>query len=111
MNTHTTDVSRRARLRKQDADRIAASFDTARKAMETASVTWGLWADDVRACTEARLGRSYEPHDPAVLGDPEYSAALDVRGLIGEVIARLEDAAGKFAEVEKSAAARGGGQP
>jgi hypothetical protein len=82
----------------------------AQKALETAATTWGLWADDVRADTEARLGHSYEPDDPDVLHDPEFSATLDVRGAIDEVSAQLAGVVEKFARAEagKSAAAREG---
>jgi hypothetical protein len=90
----------RARLRTHDAARMAAALEMARKALETATTTWGLWADDVRADVEARLGRVYEPDDPVLLVNPEFGTALDVGGAIDELSAQLASVTEKFARAE-----------
>jgi len=75
---------------------------TAAAELEAAVVAWGLWADEVRARAERRLGTG--PGDRRVWGDPEYARALDAGGPF------IEAARAAAAGLQASGWAPGAGQ-
>jgi hypothetical protein len=112
-----TGAERRARLRKADADRLAAALKLARQAIETAEHTWGLWADGVRQDVETRLGCTSEPGDPAILADEGYGHVLSVGNRLrvtGKHIAAMTEEFGQVepvaGEADQISATGGSGQ-